>query len=92
MDGKRLNIAMLLYPGVTAQDFIGPHTILSLFADIRLCWKNTDPIATDSGIRIIPDSTFADCAGEYDMLPPPWLILSPKVAISQPASGLTMNS
>ena len=60
MDGKRLNIAMLLYPGVTAQDFIGPHTILSLFADIRLCWKNTDPIATDSGIRIIPDSTFAD--------------------------------
>ena len=61
MDAKKLDIAILLFPGVTAQDFIGPHTILSLFGNIRLCWKDKNPVATDSGIRILPDTTFAEC-------------------------------
>ena len=68
MDAKKLDIAILLFPGVTAQDFIGPHTILSLFGNIRLCWKDKNPVATDSGIRILPDTTFAECEGAYDML------------------------
>ena len=68
MDAKKLDIAVLLFPGVTAQDFIGPHTILSLFANIRLCWKDKNPVATDSGIRMFPDTTFTECAGAYDLL------------------------
>lgn len=68
MSEKKLEIAVLLFPGVTAQDFIGPHTIFSPFSNIKLCWKNTDPVRTDSGIRIIPDTAFQECSGEYDIL------------------------
>ena len=68
MEDKRLEIVMLLFPGVTAQDFIGPHTIFSPFSNIKLCWKDKSPVSTDSGMQIIPNATFGECAGQYDML------------------------
>ena len=68
MTDKKLEIVMLLFPGVTAQDFIGPHTIFALFSNIKLCWKNRKPVSTDSGIQIIPNATFQECSGQYDIL------------------------
>jgi transcriptional regulator GlxA family with amidase domain len=64
----RLRVAMLLYPGPTLLDLVGPQTALSMHSDIRLVWKTRDAITTDTGIRIEPDTTFADCPKDLDVL------------------------
>jgi cyclohexyl-isocyanide hydratase len=63
-----LQVAMLLYPGLTLLDLIGPQTVFSWFADIHLVWKTTDPIASDTGIRIHPTHTFESCPRNLDVL------------------------
>jgi cyclohexyl-isocyanide hydratase len=50
---------MLLYPGLTLLDLIGPHTVFSWFANIHLVWKTTDLVRTDTGIGVKPNATFA---------------------------------
>jgi hypothetical protein len=65
---KPLEIGMLLYPGLTLLDLIGPHTVLAWFANIHLVWKTTDLIRTDTGIGVKPNATFATCPRELDIL------------------------
>ncbi|MGH7949098.1 MAG: DJ-1/PfpI family protein [Candidatus Binataceae bacterium] len=59
---------MLLYPGLTLLDLIGPQTVFSWFADIHLVWKTKDLVVSDTGIGIQPSSTFEDCPHELDIL------------------------
>lgn len=63
-----LQIGMLLYPGLTLLDLIGPQTVFSWFADIHLVWKTRDLVISDTGIGIQPTSTFEDCPQFLDML------------------------
>jgi cyclohexyl-isocyanide hydratase len=63
-----LQIGMLLYPGLTLLDLVGPQTVFSWFADIHLVWKTKDLVISDTGIGIQPTSTFADCPQELDVL------------------------
>jgi cyclohexyl-isocyanide hydratase len=63
-----LQIGMLLYPGLTLLDLIGPQTVFSWFADIHLVWKTKDLVLSDTGIGIQPTSTFEDCPHELDVL------------------------
>jgi len=65
---KQLEIGMLLYPGLTLLDLIGPHTVFSWFASIHLVWKATDLVRTGTGIGVKPNATFATCPGELDIL------------------------
>ncbi len=67
-DQPRLEIGMLLYPGLTLLDLIGPQTVFSWFANTHLVWKTKDMIATDTGIGIQPTSTFETCPRELDAL------------------------
>ena len=53
----KLQIAMLLYPGLTLLDLIGPQTVFSWFADIHLVWKTKDLVVSDTGIGIRPSAT-----------------------------------
>ncbi|HTO58121.1 MAG TPA: DJ-1/PfpI family protein, partial [Pseudomonadales bacterium] len=64
----RLQVAMLLYPGLTLLDLVGPEAALSMFADVHLVWKTRAPITTDTGVRIEPNATFDDCPRELDVL------------------------
>jgi len=64
----RLQIAMLLYPGLTLLDLIGPQTVFSWFADIHLVWKTTDAIASDTGIKVHPTCAFETCPSNLDIL------------------------
>jgi cyclohexyl-isocyanide hydratase len=64
----RLQVAMLLYPGLTLLDLVGPEATLSMFADVHLVWKTRAPITTDTGVRIEPSATFADCPRDLDVL------------------------
>ena len=63
-----LKIGMLLYPGLTLLDLIGPQTVFSWFADIDLVWKTKDLVVSDTGIGIQPTSIFEDCPKELDIL------------------------
>ena len=63
-----LKIGMLLYPGLTLLDLIGPQTVFSWFADIHLVWKTMDLVRSDTGIGIQPTSTFETCPQDLDIL------------------------
>jgi cyclohexyl-isocyanide hydratase len=63
-----LEIGMLLYPGLTLLDLIGPQTVFSWFANIHLVWKTMDPVLSDTGIGIQPTCTFGTCPSELDIL------------------------
>lgn len=63
-----LEIGMLLYPGLTLLDLIGPQTVFSWFANTHLVWKTMDPVVSDAGIRIHPTRTFESCPSKLDIL------------------------
>jgi cyclohexyl-isocyanide hydratase len=59
---------MLLYPGLTLLDLIGPQTVFSWFANIHLVWKTNDLVRSDTGIGIQPTATFETCPHQLDVL------------------------
>jgi cyclohexyl-isocyanide hydratase len=63
-----LEIGMLLYPGLTLLDLIGPQTCFAWHANTHLVWKSTEPVVSDAGIRIQPTRTFETCPSELDIL------------------------
>lgn len=63
-----LEIAMLLYPGLTLLDLIGPATVFAWFSNIYLVWKTTDLVHSDTGIAIKPTASFSTCPRELDVL------------------------
>ena len=56
-------IGLVLYPGMTALDIVGPQQVFSSLPNVKIhrLWKTLDAIATDDGMRILPDTTFVDC-------------------------------
>ena len=64
----KLEIAMLLYPGLTLLDLIGPQTVFAWVANTHLVWKSTDLVRSDAGIGIQPTATFATCPRDLDIL------------------------
>nr|WP_280441174.1 DJ-1/PfpI family protein [Nocardia brasiliensis] len=62
-DGSGLQIAIVLYPGMTALDAIGPYEALRLVpgSEIRLVSNEVGPIITDSGVLALGAThTFAE--------------------------------
>ncbi len=63
-EGPPQQIAMLVYPQMTALDLIGPQQILAGMGnvEVHLVWKDTaKPVVSDSGVPILPTKTFAEC-------------------------------
>ena len=58
-----LTIGILIYPNVTQLDATGPAQVLARVpgATLHMIWKTRDPIPTDAGFSIVPNTTFADC-------------------------------
>lgn len=56
-----MQLAFLLFPGVTQLDLTGPVQFLSRLpgAKVDLVWESLDPVPTDAGFSIVPTSTFA---------------------------------
>ena len=48
-------IAIVLYPGFTALDFIGPYEVLRNLpdAEVRFVWHETGPVTADSGVLVV---------------------------------------
>ena len=63
-----LQLGMLIYPGMTLLDLAGPQAALGLHGQTHLLWKSLDPVPSDSGISILPTTTFANCPTDLDVL------------------------
>ena len=56
-------IGLLAFPQMTQLDLTGPLQVFSGLpgAEVRVIWKTLDPIETHGGLRLLPDTTMADC-------------------------------
>ena len=56
-------IGMLMFPRMTQLDFSGPFEVFAKLPDttVHLLWKTLDPVAAETGLRLMPDTTLADC-------------------------------
>ncbi|MEB3050974.1 DJ-1/PfpI family protein [Mycolicibacter sp. MYC123] len=68
-----MQIAIVLYPGFTALDFIGPYEVLRNLPDarVRFVWHEPGPITADSGVLIV------GATHSFDETPSPDVILVP---------------
>lgn len=68
-----MQIAIMVYPGFTALDFIGPYEVLRNMpdADVRFVWHEPGPITADSGVLLI------GATHSFDETPSPDIILIP---------------
>ena len=50
-----MQIAIMLYPGFTALDFIGPYESLHYLpdAEVRFVWHEPGPVTADSGVLVV---------------------------------------
>jgi cyclohexyl-isocyanide hydratase len=62
-DSQKHIIGLVMYPGMTALDIVAPQQILSSLPNLQIhrIWKTLDPIKTDDGMVILPDTTFENC-------------------------------
>jgi cyclohexyl-isocyanide hydratase len=63
-------IALLLYPGFTALDLVGPHHMLAslMGAQVHLVAATKEPVRSDTGLSLVPDMTLEEAPAELDIL------------------------
>jgi transcriptional regulator GlxA family with amidase domain len=68
-----MQIAIVLYPGFTALDFIGPYEVLRWLPDteVRLVWHEPGPIAADSAVLLV------GATHTFEETPSPDIVLVP---------------
>lgn len=66
-------LAIVLYPGFTALDFIGPYEVLRSLpgADVRFVWHEPGPVTADSGVLVV------GATHSFDETPSPDILLVP---------------
>ena len=62
-DSQKHIIGFVIYPGMTALDIVGPQQVFSALPGIQIhrIWKTLEPLKTDDGMMILPDTTFENC-------------------------------
>ncbi|KUI44271.1 glutamine amidotransferase [Mycobacterium sp. IS-1590] len=66
-------IAIMVYPGYTALDFIGPYEVLRNLpdAEVRFVWHEPGPVEADSGVLLV------GATHSFDETPSPDIVLIP---------------
>lgn len=64
-----LQIGLILFPRLTQLDLTGPWEVFHRLSNSRahLIWKTREPVAADSGLAILPTTTFAE-APQLDVI------------------------
>ena len=62
-DSQTHIIGLVFYPGMTSLDIVGPQQVFSALPGVQIhrIWKTLDPIKTDDGMMVLPDTTFENC-------------------------------
>ncbi|NEQ97741.1 MAG: DJ-1/PfpI family protein [Cyanothece sp. SIO2G6] len=70
LNRDRQTIAMLLYPGFTALDLVGPHHVFAALEgyEVQLIWKTDDLVTSDTGLSLKPTMTLRDCPEQLAVL------------------------
>ncbi|MGB9458024.1 MAG: DJ-1/PfpI family protein [Bryobacteraceae bacterium] len=57
------HIGMLVFPRLTQLDFAGPYEVFARLPDTRvhLVSHSLDPVVSDTGLTLVPDTDFAAC-------------------------------
>lgn len=83
-------VAMLLYPGFTALDLVGPHYFFAsmMGATVHLVTNQADlaPVASDLGLAIQPTKTLSNCPSDLTVVFAPGGTLGTLAAASDPAT------
>ena len=68
--GSRLQIGMLLYPGLSALDLVGPHPFFAELSNsqVHLLWKDKAAIVSSLGYSIVPTTSIRDCPRDLDVV------------------------
>jgi cyclohexyl-isocyanide hydratase len=63
-------IQMLVYPGMTLQDLVGPLQVWAAWpgAEIQFAWKSAGPVTTDSGLAVVATTSLDDAWTAPDIL------------------------
>ena len=63
-------IAMLMYPGMTVMDLIGPQSMFGAMmgAKVMLVAKTLEPVTSDAGVTITPHATFETCPRDLTVI------------------------
>lgn len=64
-----MNIGMLVFPDITAIDYVAPADLLARIpqSQLKLVWKHTEQLRTELGWEFRATHDFATC-GQFDML------------------------
>ena len=62
-DSQNHIIGLVFYPGMTSLDTVGPQQVFSALPGVKIhrIWKTLDPVKTDDGMMVLPDTTFDNC-------------------------------
>ena len=62
-DSQKHIIGLVFYPGMTSLDILGPQQVVSGLPGVQIhrIWKTLDPVKTDDGMMVLPDTTFENC-------------------------------
>jgi cyclohexyl-isocyanide hydratase len=62
-DSQKHIIGLVFFPGMTSLDMVGPQEVFSALPGVQIhrIWKTLDPIKTDDGMMVLPDTTFENC-------------------------------
>lgn len=65
-----VRIAMILYPGMTALDLVGPQALLAGLApgSLYCVARSAGPVASDTGLSLMATDTFETCPPDLDVL------------------------
>ncbi len=65
----QFTIGLILFPGLTQLDLTGPYEVLARLPGVRvhLIAATLDPVRSDRGLAILPDTTF-DASPDLDLL------------------------
>jgi transcriptional regulator GlxA family with amidase domain len=76
INGDVRTIALVMYPGLTVLDLVGPLQVLTELERFAPQYRavvvgaTTEPMATDIGAQMVPDRTFAELPHPYAVLVP----------------------
>ncbi|MDD1954320.1 DJ-1/PfpI family protein [Pseudomonas sp. 8209] len=81
-------IGMLVYPGMTVMDLIGPHCMFGALmgAKIHIVAKSLEPVTSDAGLTVVPNATFETCPRDLTVLFAPGGTDGTLAAASDPAT------
>jgi cyclohexyl-isocyanide hydratase len=65
---RPLQIAMVVYQRLTLLDLVGPQTALGMHGITHLVAARLDPVVSDTGITLLPTTTYEQCPTELDVL------------------------